>query len=220
VAIQLTDVRFAVQDQPRPVGIAPETPRLLGVADGVTTTFYLPLRGWQYVANSLVPYYLAAGASPPPTGFANSGNTAYVVNTTQPSGTTSPTAQIVFSIAPGAGTSGIPSGAQLLGSYQAVGFSDSDLTNVLTRNQGKYSLDDQVIKGCQLDVIDVLLMNHDLMAIIREAEYTRDPNGLIAGYEKQYAKLKEAIEGIPRPGKAVPFMMAVQSDLSDYTPSR
>jgi len=194
MSVALTDVRFQIQDQPRSIGVSPESPRALGTADGATTTFYLPLGPWlQYVAASAQLYATPIGGTP--TGIAS--NTYTITQQ----------GMVTFGLAPGADGSPTAVGSVIGASFQATGFADADLTNVLTRNVVKYSSDDYVLKGCELDIINVLLANTERLAAIREAEYEKNPAAVIGALVKLKTLLATEIEGSPRPGLNVPVLM-------------
>lgn len=214
MAIALTDIRDRVADQPRNYGVQPETPKVCGVADGVSLLFYLPLSGGSYVAGSAQLYYLASTATPgtQPTPIPNSGNSAYTISTQ---------GQIAFTVAPGQASgpaSPIPIGASILVTYQATAFSDTFLTGVLARNLAKYGSDDMVLCGCQIEVIDALLMDVGKMSMIREGDYQRNPAYVVKEYKDMLQELRTQIEEDPRPGKSIPFMMMAGVTLRNYQP--
>lgn len=205
MAIAITDVRDRIADQPRNYGVQPETPKVCGVADGISTLLYLPLGKRSYVAGSAQLYYLSPAAVPgtAPTPIPNAGNSAYAISTQ---------GQITFAVAPGQASgpaSPIPNGSIISATYQATAFSDTFLTGVLSRNLAKYSSDDMTLCGCQIEIIDALLMDTDKMAMIRESDYQKNPSYVVKAYTDLLDKLKSQIEEDPRPGKAVPFMMTV-----------
>jgi len=208
VSVALSDVRFQIQDQPRTLGAAPESPRALGTADGTTTVFYLPLGPWlQYVAASAQLYATPIGGSP--VGIASSG----FAITQQ--------GVVTFTLAPGAGGSPIASGSVIGAAFQATGFSDNDLGNVLNANLAKYGADDLVLKGCQLDIINVLLANTERLAQIREAEYDKNPGAVIAALVKLKGELRLDIQNTARPNRAQPVLAfgTIKPDRR-YQPSR
>jgi hypothetical protein len=214
VAIAITDLRDRVADQPRAFGVQPETPRPCGVADGVTTLFYLPIGKTAYVAGSAQLYYLLPTAAPgtQPSPVVNAGNSAYTVSTQ---------GQIAFTIPPGqtsAPASPIPNGAVISATYQATAFSDTFLTGVLARNLAKYGADDMVLCGSQIEIIDALLMDTEKMSMIRESEYQQNPAYVVKAYVDLKDHLRKQIEEEPRPGKAVPFMMMAGVTLRNYQP--
>jgi|SRR5579872_5595053 len=207
MSVAVSDVRFQVQDQPRSFGVAPESPRVVGVADGVTTTFYLPLDRWQYVAGSAALYAAPAGTTPPGMGIAAS---QYTI---------SQQGQIVFATAPGAGGSPISSGSIISTQFQGTVFADADLANVLSENQ-KYADDASIKKGCQLDIINVLLMNVELLSLLRGGEYQQNPAAVVAQYVKLKSLLMKELEGGPRPGAAIPSLRFNHVRDRSYQPRR
>jgi hypothetical protein len=206
VSIALTDVRFQIQDQPRTFGAQPESPRVCGTADGNNTIFYLPLGPLQYVAGSAALFAVTIGSAP--VGISPS---AYTI--TQQG-------MVTFSIAPGAGGSGITTGQTIAASFQATAFADADLTNVMNRNVALYPSDEWALKGCTLDIINVLLANTDKLAATREAEYEKDPAAVIAALVKLKDFLMDEIEGAPRPGRAQPVLMMYGRRQHPYQPVR
>lgn len=208
MSVAVSDVRFQVQDQARNFGVAPESPRFIGTADGTTTTFYLPLDRWQYVAGSAVLYAMAPGGTPPGSGIMA---TQYTV---------SQSGQVVFTIAPGAQGSPISNGSSLSASFQGTVFTDADLANVLAENQSKYSDDASVKKGCQLDLINILLMNLDLVSMLRAGEFQQNPAYVIKEMKDLKEDLRIELQGGPRPGRAVPTLLFNHVRSGNYQPRR
>lgn len=212
MAITISDIRDRVADQPRNYGVQPETPKACGVADGFSLMFYLPLGKASYVTGSAQLYYNAPNAAigTAPTPIVNSGNSAYTISTQ---------GVVTFVVAPGQASgpaSPIPVGSSIVASFQGTAFSDTHLTGVLTRNVAKYSADDMALCGCQIEIIDALLMDTDKMAMTRESEYQKNPAYVVKSLTDLLDKLKTQIEEDPRPGKDVPFMMAVQTPIPRY----
>jgi hypothetical protein len=210
MSVSLTDVRFQIQDQPRSFGVAPESPRALGQADGAMTTFYLPLgRGLQYVAGS-------AQLSATPIGGTAVGIAGSAYTITQQG-------LVAFTAAPGSGTSpAIAIGSVIGAAFQATAFSDADLTGVLARAVDAYGEfgDAFVLRGCSLEIIGVLLTNVEKLALIREAEYERDPAAVIAALSKQQTELRTQLSGQPRPNQAQPALLMHGGRLRPYQPVR
>lgn len=208
MSVAISDVRFQVQDQARNFGVSPESPRYVGTADGTTTTFYLPLDRWQYVAGSAVLYAMTPSGTPPGSGIAT---TQYTI---------SQSGQIVFTTAPGATGSPIVNGSILSAQFQGTVFADADLANILADNVGKYGDSASIKKGCQLDIINILLMNVELLSLLRGGEYSQNPAYVV----QQYVKLKEGLmtelEGGPRPGKAIPSLLFNGVRAGSYQPRR
>src|SRR5579859_3262477 len=117
MSIAVSDVRNAVQDHPRSVGVPPESPRSIGVGDGVTTIFYLPVGKMQYYGSAAL-FDNAVGI---PTSNYTISSTGVVTFTTAPT-----------------------TGHILTAQFQTCIWTDSELTGVLTRNQAKYT-DDQTV---------------------------------------------------------------------------
>lgn len=215
--LAITDIRDRVADQPRNYGVQPETPKACGIADGISTLFYLPIpKGGSYVAGSASLYYFLPTATPgtAPTPIPNSGNSAYSVSTQ---------GQITFAVPPGQASgpaSPIPIGSVLSATYQAAAFSDTFLAGVLSRNLAKYGADDMVLAGCQIEIIDALIMDTDKMAMIREGDYQKDPAWVVKSYVELLDKLKLQIEEDPRPGKDIPFMSHSATFVPHYQPRR
>ncbi|TAM90630.1 hypothetical protein EPN42_05665 [bacterium] len=206
MSVAVSDVRFQIQDQPRSFGVAPESPRVIGTADGVTMIFFLPLDRWQYVAGSAQLYATPSGGST--IGIASS---AYAI---------SQQGQVVFTTAPGASGSPIASGSAIAASFQGTAFANADLANVLTRNQAKYSDDNSVLKGCTLDMINVLLMDYERLSMTRQVEWERNPAYVVRTLQRLKADLREELEGGPRPGAAIPALLFGGVSLRPYTPQR
>ncbi len=203
MSVAVADVRFAIQDQPRSFGVQPESPRVLGTGDGSTMTFYLPLGQWlQLVAGSLQLYATANGAT---TGIASS---AYTITQQGLITFTTPPAAAVL----------------ITASFQATGFADADLANVLARNLAQYGVgansDANTLRGCQIEIINTLLANPDRMAAMKEAEWARDRNAVIAAYRTLLAELRTQIATPPRPDRSTPFLTAAGPTVRPYQPGR
>jgi hypothetical protein len=210
MSVALSDVRFQIQDQPRSVGVAPESPRAVGTVDGQTTTFFLPIGRLQYVAGSAALYWTPAGGGSP-TGVSAA---TYAI---------SQQGAIIFTSAPGSGTSpAIPNGSLITAAYQTTAFADADLAGVLARNVATYgaSGDEYVLKACHLDIIGIKLGDVELLAAITEAEYKRDPAAVTASLQKQQGELRTQLQGQPRPGQAIPAMIMRGARVHPYQPVR
>jgi hypothetical protein len=204
MSIAIADIRFAIQDNPRSKGSTPESPRVLGTGDGVTAIFSLPLGQFQqYVAGSATLFATATGST-------QTGIDPTTWSITQQG-------LVTFAVAPAAGT--IISAA-----FQVTTFADADLSNVLARNLAQYggstNSDANVLRGCQIEILNVLLGSPDLLATIREAEWERDPAAVVAAMQKQLAELRTQIGNAPRPDASIPILTIAGPILFPYQPRR
>lgn len=198
MSLAISDVRSQIRDLPRAIGVAPETPRVIGVGDGINTVFYLPLGLAQYYS-TLTPAQV----------FVNGVAASLSTYTVASSGI------VTFSAAP-------VSGAMITATYQVTAWTDTELTNVLARNVAQYGgVNDQtVLKGCTLDLIDQLLMNTELLAYIREDTYLRNPVAVVNALSKLKAQLMQELSKGPRPGQNIPWLQVGGFTSSAYTPRR
>jgi hypothetical protein len=204
MSVAVSDVRFAIQDQPRNVGVLPESPRALGTADGVTTVFFLPLERFQvYYADS--PAALFGTISGVTTGIASS---AYSISTS---------GQVTFVTPPADGTF-------LSASYQVTNFADADLQNVLTRNTNQYGgsieADGNTLRGCQIEIINLILSNPDRLSALTEAQYKNDRNAATQALQRQLAELRTQINTPPIPDSSKPILTIAGPVIRSYQPGR
>ncbi len=207
MSVALADVRFAIQDQPVSIGVGSESPRVLGIANGTTPLFYLPLDRWQYVSGSATLFATPSGGSP--AGVASSGYTI------------SQQGLVTFTTAPGASGSPIADGSVIAASFQATFFSDADLSNVLTRNAATYGANDgSVLRGCQIEIINLLISNPDKLAAFKKGEYEKNPGAVVKAMVDLKKSLQTEIEGGIRPGRSAPVLFAAGPRMRIYQPSR
>ena len=199
MSVTVENVRFAIQDYPRSFGVLPELPRVMGVSDGINTTYYLPLDERQYVAGSAVLYQTPSGG--PQTSISTS---AYTI-----------TQQGLVSL-----NNALAQGVIVAAQFQASVLADADLTNVIASNTQTYGDPRYVGWGCQLDIIDILLSNPRKLARLREAEYEKDPAAVIAALKELRSSLQNKIESGIRPNRSAPFLFVGGPRIRSYQPGR
>jgi len=183
--ITIAQLRTQISDIPRQYPRLPEICDTIGVGDGARTQF--SLRYPNYETATLIVFFGTVPTAP--------GTTSWVAQSA--SSYTATGQQIVFNTAPAAGT--------LIGSaYQATAFADSDLQTYLTNAQALQSTDQMVLKQAQYDITDVLLGNHELLRMIKEGDYQRDPKSVVAGLIALKEQLRMDLTGNPQPGAAIP----------------
>ncbi len=203
MSVNLTDVRTQISDTPRWIPAVTEPPDAIGLGDGVQTVF-------QIRYPNFVPSTLVVSLGTVPTTLP--GSTSFA---TQPPSSYTLTASgiITFAAAPVAGS-------VVATRYQATAFSDAQLANYLARAQAIQSDDRLVLKQVQFDLIDVLLGNPELLMVIRQGDYAKDPGHVASALMKLKDDIRKDLTGDPRPGRAIPAMTIGTQTRTPYEPPR
>ena len=201
MSISLTDVRAQISDTARWFPAVAEAPDIVGVGDGANVTFQL--RFPNYVASTLVVSLGTVPAQAP-------GSTAFV---TQNASTynVSATGLLTFTTAPAVGL-------LVATRYQCTAFSDAMLASYLVRAQAVQGDDRLTLKQVQFDLIDVLLGNPELLMVIRQGDYSRDPGRVFSALSKLKDDLRKDLTGDPRPGRSVPSIAIATQTRQRYEP--
>jgi hypothetical protein len=197
MSVAVSDVRSQIRDLPRNIGVSPESPRAIGQGDGVTTVFYLPVGKLQYYFTVVPATFFLGGIAASPTTYSIAASGA-----------------VTFSVAP-------TSGVFITSQFQLTVFTDIELTNVLTRNQNVPWPDDRTtLKGCTYDIIDMLLLDTERLAMLREDTWEKDPAAVINAMIQLKKSLYTDLMGGPQPGQNIPFLQTASAWRPQYVPRR